>query len=272
MLIESADFVSANSSYYVVLPQEYKIEKDCPFKEIFICSDLKKVLSEGNIEPSKTLFIEYTVIEETGVMVSELSGRAAKGSEKTAGSEMKLRLTSRILHYSEEDTLFEDRFLFEPDLSSGDMLNPLYRYQKELLGEILSGLGAKTVRKELNYFVNHFQAVYPRNTKSEGDCRVEKPDIDKEIEAEMLFEEFYRDKCQKYIGIMKNYSCGILYEGPEFPFLGKDIFNKGDLIISFCGINVYGFYTISNAYITGRCEKERKSVVIRDSLKTDLGF
>ncbi|MCX7958109.1 MAG: hypothetical protein N3B13_03600 [Deltaproteobacteria bacterium] len=277
MLMESAEYIASNSNYYVILPREYRVEKDCPFREIFICSDLKQILSEADIEPSKTLFIEYTIVEEKEISSGELSGRSLEGSERSLNSELKLKLISKFLHYARDEAIFEDRLSFQADMTSGDLLSPVYKYQKELLSGILQELNKDNdTNKDKNaynsYFVNHFQAVYPFEGKEGDVCLVKRAEINKEIEAEMLFEEFYNGGCEEYIKIMKNYSCGILYNGFTLPFLKKDIFMKGDLIVSFCGEKVYGLYSIKNAYISKKCEKERRALVIRNSLKNEILF
>jgi len=258
MIMKSAEHLSLNSNYYVMTPDDYKIEKDCPFKEIFICSDLKKELSKVRIKPSQVIFIEYNFIEEKGFIAGELSNKINSRVVKTSGTELKYRLIVRGFHYKETEPIFEERFAIEPDTSSWDFLGTVYTYLNGFLKGLIerlnydTGLGSE--KSNVNYCINHFQFANRHIGERKEICRISEPTIENEIEAEMLFEGFYSNRCNSYINSMKNYSCGILFENAVEPSILAKSFKKGDLIISFCGVTVYGFYSIKNALISGCCE------------------
>ncbi len=275
VMIEAAENISLFSNYFVITSNEYEIKEACPLKEIFICSNLKNLLTEADIKPSQTLFFEFSIIEETEYVMSELNGRKKSSSETSTDSNMMYKLITRGYHYSETDPIFEERHNFRPDIFSADILEPMYNYQSTLLKNLVEHLNGITKQSsaELNikYYINHFQAVYPHNNSPKL-CNIEKGDIDKEVEAEMIFDIFYKNINSGYLRTMKNYYCGILIENSDKSFDKNGNFNKGDLVISYCGKPVYGFYSIKNSLISRWCDKYNTSTVVRGFDRIDINL
>jgi hypothetical protein len=275
IMIGAAENISLFSNYFVITSNEYEIEEGCPLNEIFICSNLKNLLKEADIQPFQILLLEFNIIEETEYVVSELSGRKRSSSETSADSNMMYKLITKGYHYSETNSIFEERYKFKPDISSDDILEPMYNYQSTLLKNLVKQLNEITRQSstELNikYYINHFQAVYPHNNSAKL-CNIEKGDIDKEVEAEMIFDIFYKHINDSYVKIMKNYYCGILIENSDKLFDKNSNFHNGDLIISYCGKPVYGFYSIKNAIIASWCDKLNNSTIIRGSDRIDINL
>lgn len=276
LLLESADYVARNSNFFVLLPRDYKMTEECPFNSIFMCSGLRDWLLTVGILPSNLLFVEYIVAEETEITSTELSNMDKKINNNVNLSNVRYKIVTRLLHYSTNKEVYENRLYLKPDINSGNIFVLVSKHIKSQLSNIIERLnkyrGFVPSKTDLIYYVNPFQFFYDSSPDDEEICVVAKSEIDKEIEAQLFFEEVYQDKCKNCFNIMKNFSCGLLYEGIDFPFEKNNVINNGDFIVSFCGKKVFGLYSIKNALFLGNCLREKNVIVIRNSSQIELSL
>lgn len=260
----SKEVMSQRGRYFVIDNTDYRTNKDCNLNEIFICSDLRKILSDANIGPDSVLFLRASLFEERNVVQNTIQGvdSLEKGN---LYSGLKYRYILTGLFYNGELPIFEERYEFEPDLNSNDVFRPLMVRNKEILVKIIAGLNSYTglgrPQSDTKWFPNYNSAFY-KSESDNGVCRTGSVDINREIEADIFFEMYYPDLEAVYRERMKDYSCGILFLESNESFLADCGLKRGDIIISFCGRRVYGMYSIRNAIVAGDCKYHSNKIVL----------
>ncbi|MCX7944722.1 MAG: hypothetical protein N2746_09475 [Deltaproteobacteria bacterium] len=266
-----ADNIARISNYFILLPFEYRLERDCLAHEIFMCSDLYKILSLVNIRPEQAIFIENVIIEESALSLSELSGTHIMGGQTSRDSQIVYKLLTKLYYYSKKEPLYEDRFSFRASVISVDPLGPLYNHQNTVLLQVVNELTSSSLVNyvnttvELKYITNLFQMVYNYQDGGNNLCKIEKIDVENEIKGELLFDSIYDGGWKEHFNVMRQYSCGILYVDGSFNFIYGLELKNGDLILSLCGINVYGLYSLKKIYEYDLCKNERSITIVRNS-------
>lgn len=270
----SMEYIALHSPYVVL--NRYNMKSDCRLKEIFICSDLRDTISRYGVEPSQTLFIEYSIIEETNMVMAEISSKSGSSGGKTMNSGMRYKFIVKGYNYREESPIFEDRYEFSPDLESSDVFSPIYKQLYQFLGDFLDSLNdINKIQKQdtnIEYYINHFQYFYDSNAGAEGFCKTKGLSTDKEIDGELFFQGYYSNISVADINSMKYFSCGVLIKKFDQPFFREIGMEEGDLIVNFCGNIVYGYHSINNAVLADFCNKNNKIVVFRNSEPIELSF
>ena len=270
--IISIEYISLNTPY-MVFP--YALKDDCKLKDIYICSDFKNVITRYRIEPNQLIFFEYSLIEESNVVMAEVLSKGGRGAANALNSDLRYKLVIKGYNYRGAP-VFEYRYEFAPDINSENILSPVYNQIQFFLRDFVSALynlyKFSQTRDNVKYYINHFQYFYNDGKKTDEKCKRIKIDTESEIEGELFLKEYYQNISKQDIDTMKNFSCGILVKG-----FGEDLFSRlgvksGDLIVDFCGNKVYGYYSVHNAILANLCEEDSKILIYRDNRLIELPF